>query len=255
MVTDTLSTQPTKDFDDQRHHDRNPGGTTTRPDPGGLEPVTVIGLGPMGQAMARALHAGGHPVTVWNRTASRAVELVGEGVRLAESPRDAVEASELVLLSLTDYRPMYEILSTTLPALAGRTVVNLSSDTPERTREAADWMGRRGAAFVAGGVMVPAPMVGTAASYVYYSGAESAITRHRDTLARIGEPRVLGSDPALAQVMYQAQLDVFLSESVGIDVALPRAIQGYYRQVIADGHGSDNWTRILDAIKAPAATA
>ena len=37
---------------------------TTDPRP----PVTVIGLGPMGQAMARALLAGGHPVTVWNRT-------------------------------------------------------------------------------------------------------------------------------------------------------------------------------------------
>ena len=32
-------------------------------------PVTVIGLGPMGQAMVRTLLAGGHPVTVWNRTA------------------------------------------------------------------------------------------------------------------------------------------------------------------------------------------
>ena len=40
---------------------------TTDPRP----PVTVIGLGPMGQAMARALQAGGHPVTVWNRTPSR----------------------------------------------------------------------------------------------------------------------------------------------------------------------------------------
>ncbi|MER7083976.1 NAD(P)-binding domain-containing protein, partial [Saccharopolyspora kobensis] len=36
------------------------------------QPVTLIGLGPMGQAMVKVLLDAGHPVTVWNRTASRA---------------------------------------------------------------------------------------------------------------------------------------------------------------------------------------
>ena len=40
------------------------------------EPVTVIGLGPIGQAMASVLLRAGHPVTVWNRTPSRAGNLV-----------------------------------------------------------------------------------------------------------------------------------------------------------------------------------
>jgi 3-hydroxyisobutyrate dehydrogenase-like beta-hydroxyacid dehydrogenase len=48
-----------------------------------LVPVTVIGLGPMGRAMAGALMRAGHPVTVWNRTPRRADELVAEGARLA----------------------------------------------------------------------------------------------------------------------------------------------------------------------------
>ncbi|MCU1664606.1 MAG: 6-phosphogluconate dehydrogenase, partial [Pseudonocardia sp.] len=37
-------------------------------------PVTVIGLGPMGQAMVRRFLDAGHPVTVWNRTAGRAAD-------------------------------------------------------------------------------------------------------------------------------------------------------------------------------------
>ncbi|MEU7080645.1 NAD(P)-binding domain-containing protein [Streptomyces sp. NPDC046409] len=287
--------------------------------------VTVIGLGPMGRAMTRTLLTAGHPVTVWNRTAGRAGGLVEDGATLAATPRDAIEASGLVLLSLTDYQAMYDVLDGATASLAGRTLVNLSSDTPERTREAAAWAAGHGAAFLTGGVMVPAPMVGTEAAHVYYSGPEEVMRARRDTLALLGTPRYLGEDPGLAQLMYQAQLAVFLtalsglmhatamlgaagmkaeevlpellsmadstgdilrageenpgaaldagehpgdlstvtmmgatsdhiveaSTSLGLDLALPRAVQAHYRRAIEDGHGGDNWTRIIDGIRAP----
>jgi len=87
-------------------------------------PVTVIGLGPMGQAMARALLAAGRQVTVWNRTPSRADDLVTGGATRAETPSDAVSAAELVVLSLTDYQAMYDILGNVDDAvLAGKVIV------------------------------------------------------------------------------------------------------------------------------------
>jgi 3-hydroxyisobutyrate dehydrogenase-like beta-hydroxyacid dehydrogenase len=288
-------------------------------------PVSVIGLGPMGQAVVHTLLTAGHPVTVWNRTASRADGVVDAGATHAKTPREAVEASELVLLSLTDYQAMYDILDDATEALAGRTLVNLSSDTPDRTREAAAWATRHGAAFLTGGIMVPAPMVGTDAAHIYYSGPEALLRRHRDTLELLGTPEHLGGDPGLAQLMYQAQLAVFLttlsglmhatamlgtagmkaaealprlltftdsigailrageehpgaaldagehpghlstvtmmgatadhivdtSTSLGLDLALPTAVQTHYRQAIEHGHGSDNWTRIIDSIRKP----
>ncbi|MFE9845175.1 NAD(P)-dependent oxidoreductase [Streptomyces goshikiensis] len=287
--------------------------------------VTVIGLGPMGQAMTRTLLGAGHPVTVWNRTAGRAAGVVADGAALAPTPARAVEASGLVILSLTDYRAMYEVLGGATGSLAGRTLVNLSSDTPDRTREAALWAAGHGAAFLTGGVMVPAPMVGTEAAHVYYSGRGEAARSHLATLAPLGTPRYLGEDPGLAQLMYQAQLVVFLttlsalmhatamlgtaglkagealpellagadaigailrageehpgaaldagehpgdlstvtmmgatadhivetSTSLGLDLALPLAVRAHYRRAIADGHGGDNWTRIIDGIRGP----
>lgn len=289
-------------------------------------PVTVIGLGPMGQAMTRTLLAAGHPVTVWNRTAGRADDLVAEGALRAATPAAAVTASDLVILSLTDYRAMYDILGSATGSLAGRTLVNLSSDTPDRTRAAATWARGHGAGFLAGGVMTPAPMVGTEAAYVYYSGPADVLDRHRTTLEPIGTPKYLGEDAGLAQLMYQAQLDVFLStlsalmhatammgstgmkarevlpellaltdsigdmmrageqeppgaaldtgqhpgdlstvtmmgatadhivetsRSLGLDLALPLSVQAHYRRAIEDGHGGDNWTRIIDGIRDP----
>ncbi|GAA0251456.1 NAD(P)-dependent oxidoreductase [Cryptosporangium japonicum] len=170
--------------------------------------VTVIGLGPMGRAMVRALADAGHTVTVWNRTASRAD---GLDATLAATPAEAVAASELIVLSLTDYPAMDAILAG-VEDFAGRTLVNLSSDTPDASRAAAARYPR----FLTGGVMVPAPAVGTPGASVLYSGPAEVFEAYRDVLRVIGEPRYLGADPGLAQLFYQAYLDVFLTALSGL---------------------------------------
>lgn len=174
-------------------------------------PVTVIGLGPMGQAMVRAFLAAGHPVTVWNRTASRADELVSAGAARAATPAEAVAASPLVVLSLTHYAAMYDILGDVGDTLRGKVVANLSSDSPQASRDAAAWLAERGAELVVGGVMVPAPVVGTDGAYAFYSGPRSVFEAHEPTLRVIGRPEYRGEDPALAQLFYQALLAVFLT--------------------------------------------
>lgn len=176
------------------------------------EPVTVIGLGPMGRAMAAALLRAGHPVTVWNRTPGRAGELVRAGAVEAGTPAGAVAASPLTILSLTDYPAMYDILGDAgTDVLTGRDLINLSSDTPDASRAAAGWAGGRGAGFLTGGIMVPAPAVGGPGAFVFYSGPETVFAAHEAALRVIGETRYLGADPGLAQLFYQAHLDVFLT--------------------------------------------
>jgi 3-hydroxyisobutyrate dehydrogenase-like beta-hydroxyacid dehydrogenase len=204
--------------------------------------VTVIGLGPMGRAMAGALMEAGHPVTVWNRTPSRADELVAAGATLASGPAAAIGAAELAILSFTDYRAAYDILGPALEGpggdglLAGKVIVNLSSDTPDVTREASAWAERHGARFLAGGIMVPAPAVGKPGAHVFYSGPPEVFEAHEATLRRIGEPRYLGEDPGLAQLFYQAHLDVFLTALSGLlhATALVRAAGASARDFMPD---------------------
>jgi 3-hydroxyisobutyrate dehydrogenase-like beta-hydroxyacid dehydrogenase len=168
--------------------------------------ITFIGLGPMGQAMVRAFVKEGHDVTVWNRTASRAE---GLGATIAPTVADALAANELVILSLTDYQAMYDILDG--QSLQGKVIVNLSSDTPAKTREAAAWAAERDAKFIDGGVMVPESLVATEAAYVFYSGPEDVLRAHENVLRVIGRVDYVGEQPGLAQLYYQAQLVVFLS--------------------------------------------
>ena len=172
-------------------------------------PLTLIGLGPMGQAMVTRFLEAGHPTTVWNRTPARADAVVAKGAVRAATAADAVAANRLVILSLTDYAAMYDILDGL--DLAGRVIVNLSSETPDKTLKAAAWLAERGAELLVGGVMANAEMVGHPAAYVFYSGPREVFDRHSDTLGVIGRPDFLGEDHTLAQLLYQAQLDVFLT--------------------------------------------
>jgi 3-hydroxyisobutyrate dehydrogenase-like beta-hydroxyacid dehydrogenase len=172
-------------------------------------PLTLIGLGPMGQAMVTRFLAAGHPTTVWNRTPARADGVVTQGATRAATAAEAVAANRLIILSLTDYAAMYDVLDGA--DLAGRVVVNLSSDTPDTTLKAAAWLAERGAELLVGGVMVPAPLVGDESAYVFYSGPREVFDRHAETLAVIGRPDYMGAEHTLAQLLYQAQLDVFLT--------------------------------------------
>ena len=72
--------------------------------------VSLIGLGPMGIALARALQRG-HTLTLWNRTPSRAEALLGQGTVLAADARAAVAASPIVLVCVADYAAWRAILA------------------------------------------------------------------------------------------------------------------------------------------------
>ncbi|MEU8763310.1 NAD(P)-binding domain-containing protein [Streptomyces sp. NPDC048659] len=172
--------------------------------------VTVIGLGPMGQAMVGAFLDGGYEVTVWNRTASRADALAARGATVAADVREALAANELVVLSLTDYDAVYATLGTAEDALSGRVLVNLSSDTPEKARAAARWAAERGAVQLTGGVTVPPSGIGQAESSTFYSGPLDAFEKHRPALEVItGRADHRGEDPGLAALMYQIGMTMF----------------------------------------------
>ncbi|MER5930967.1 NAD(P)-binding domain-containing protein [Streptomyces sp. NPDC002054] len=171
--------------------------------------VTVIGLGPMGQAMVHALLDKDHQVTVWNRTESRADALVARGAVLAKSAEDALAANDLVILSLTDYDAMYAVLEPASHALTGCVLVNLSSDTPEKTRAGARWVSEHGGVHLTGGVTVPPSGIGRPESSTFYSGPREVFEAHRSTLEVLTGTDYQGEDPGLAALMYQIGMVMF----------------------------------------------
>ncbi len=114
--------------------------------------VAVIGLGTMGAPMARHLLAGGHDVTVHNRTRDKELQLAEAGAARAASPADAARNAEAVLTCVSDTPDLEAVLlgpdgaATTLPA--GGVVVDCSTVSPSATTELASTLAERGIGLV-----------------------------------------------------------------------------------------------------------
>lgn len=179
--------------------------------------VSVIGLGSMGQALAGALLDAGHLITVWNRSQGKGDELVARGAVRAANAEEAVRASELTLVCVVDYDASHAILAPLADALTGRVLVNLTSDTPERSREAAAWAQSHGISYLDGAVMVPTPLIGSPDALLFYSGVQDAFERHESTLKALGgKAAFVGTDPGLAALYDLSLLDFFYGSISGL---------------------------------------
>ncbi|MVO88407.1 NAD(P)-dependent oxidoreductase [Streptomyces sp. p1417] len=162
--------------------------------------VTVIGLGNLGQVLARTFLDQGHAVTVWNRSQDKADDLVARGATRAATPADAIRASDLVVICVLDYTTVRDLLTPAAGDLAGRVVVNVTSGIPDPARELGAWITDSGAAYVDGAVYAIPQTIGTPEAFVLYSGDEKAFGRHRALLEPLGTAEFVGTDAGLAAV-------------------------------------------------------
>lgn len=169
-------------------------------------PITVLGLGDMGSAIARVLLERGHPTTVWNRTASRSTPLSAAGATVADSAADAVRASPLVVLCVLDYAAVDEVLAAVGDAASGRTLVNVTSGSPEQARAVQRWAEEHGTAYLDGGVMGDPPDIGSGEVLLPFSGSRKAFEAHEGVLRELGAPTYYGADAGLASVEFMAQV-------------------------------------------------
>ncbi|WP_290370057.1 NAD(P)-dependent oxidoreductase [Paenibacillus sp. CECT 9249] len=184
--------------------------------------MTVIGLGPMGRALAGAFLKNGHPTTVWNRSAEKADELVAQGAAKADTVADAILASPLVIVCVLDYNVVHSILKHAGDALKGRTLVNLTGGSPSWAREMAEWAAKGDIDYLDGSIIVPT--IGESSASILYSGPEDVYQTHQTTLASLGGTSThLGKDPGLAAAYDTALLDIFWTSMIGYVHALALA--------------------------------
>ncbi|MFE9021952.1 NAD(P)-dependent oxidoreductase [Streptomyces sp. NPDC007808] len=180
--------------------------------------VTVLGLGPMGRALASAFLDAGVRVTVWNRTPGRDRELVGRGATSAASAAEAVAASALTVVCVVNYDAADAVLrqDAVTDALKGRTVVNLTADTPDRARDTAAWADAHGIRYLDGAIMTPTTAIGTPQGVFIYSGSAELYGEHRPVLDALGGAHThLGEDIGRAAAYDIALLDIFWTSMAG----------------------------------------
>jgi 3-hydroxyisobutyrate dehydrogenase-like beta-hydroxyacid dehydrogenase len=134
--------------------------------------VSMIGLGAMGQTLARLLLAQGHAVTVWNRTPDKARALVQAGATLAGTAADAVAASPVTLVCVYDYPAANAILQDAAveATLPGKVLVQLTTGSPREAVAAGEWAARHGARYLEGAIQAAPSQMGAADTPLLLSG-------------------------------------------------------------------------------------
>jgi len=161
-------------------------------------PVTVIGLGAMGQTLAATLLDNGHTVTVWNRTPGKAADVVARGARLVPTLADAAAGGELVLVCVLDSQSVTDVLASIGNAARGKVIVNLTTSTPDEARLAAVWAADHGAEYLDGVMMAVPSMIGSPEAMILYGGDHDAYRLHEAALRTLaGNSPFLGPDAGL----------------------------------------------------------
>ena len=110
--------------------------------------VGLIGLGLMGHPMAVNFLKKGFSLTVWNRTASRANDLVSEGAKVAASPQDAAAVSDVLLMIVSDPPAVEQVLwgdKGVFKGLGrGSVLVDCSTVSPDLARRSGAFCSERG---------------------------------------------------------------------------------------------------------------
>jgi len=155
--------------------------------------IGYVGLGVMGGRVARRLLQAGHDVTGYNRTRAKAEWLLADGIRLADTPREVAEASDVTFSMVTGTEALRAITGGPDGVLAalgpGKVYVDMSTVSPAVSEELAGTVAELGAA------MLDAPVSGSVVTLeegklsIMVGGDEDVYERVLPVLRQIG-PKV-----------------------------------------------------------------
>jgi 3-hydroxyisobutyrate dehydrogenase-like beta-hydroxyacid dehydrogenase len=165
-----------------------------------------IGLGSMGHPMASRLIAAGHPLRVWNRTASKAAGLAAQGATVVAKPAEAAAPGGIVFSMLADDQAVEEIFAPGAGLLErlgkGGVHVSMSTISPAASRRMAEQHARLGVAYLAAPVFGRPEAAQAGELWICLSGPDSAKERIKPMLAMMGQGWFdFGAEPGAANVV------------------------------------------------------
>lgn len=182
-----------------------------------MSDVSVIGLGEMGAALAGAFLKAGKSVTVWNRSAAKAIPLQEHGAALAASPAQAVRASPVVVICVSDYAATSGVLDAddVFGALAGKLVVQLTSGIPKQARALEAQMQAAGARYLDGAIAAWPRQIGGPEAAIVIAGPEAVLAAAQPLLGALGGVSHAGVEIGQALVLFNAALAYLAGHWIG----------------------------------------
>ncbi|GLX67666.1 NAD(P)-dependent oxidoreductase [Paenibacillus glycanilyticus] len=155
-----------------------------------MKKIGFIGLGVMGYGMAANLIRKGYEVTVYNRTAGKANELIQLGAKEAASPADATRYSDIVITMITNDAAIREVYFGDKGIFgavrSGSTLIDCSTISPSLAVELAETTESKGAVFLDAPVTGSKPAADAGTLTFMVGGTEQALKSIEDVLFAMG---------------------------------------------------------------------
>jgi len=214
-----------------------------------VERVGFVGTGIMGAPMARNALKAGFPVTVTNRTLTRAEPLAKDGATVVKTPREVAERSDIVV-TMVPNTPHVEAAvfgpdGVAAGAREGLLLIDMSTISPTATRELAERAAKNTPPFHTLDAPVSGGEIGAieARLSIMIGGDAADVKRAIPVFEALGKTIVHIGDHGAGQACKLANQIAVAINNLGVSEALVfAASQGIdlekTRQVIAGGAGS-----------------
>ncbi|WP_350348915.1 NAD(P)-dependent oxidoreductase [Agromyces sp. G08B096] len=206
--------------------------------------VGFIGLGVMGEPMARNLVASGVDLVVWNRSAAALDRLGAAGARVASTAAEVFDLADVVLVMLATESAIDEVLEREASGLErmlrGRILVNLGTNSPAYAAALAADVAVAGGSYVeatVSGSRVPAEqrqLVGMLA------GLPDAVERARAIVALLCAQTFVCGDAAPAATLMKLAVNSYL-------ISMVTGLAEAFRFAEANALDLDTFQSVLDA--------
>lgn len=168
--------------------------------------IGFIGTGNMGLPIARNLIHAGFALTVYNRTAEKAKELVNEGAKLATKPTNVITSGATIITMLANDQALEEIVfgQNGIAAALGPNEIHISMSTvaPTTTRKIYEEHKRKGTPFIAAPVFGRPDAAAAKKLWICTAGASDTKNKVKEILQSIGQGIYdYGEEPSAANVV------------------------------------------------------
>lgn len=194
-----------------------------------------IGLGNMGNPMSKNLLKAGHEVTVWNRTKSKADEVLAEGAKWADTPKEIAETCDFIFTMVADGPTLQSVTLSENGVAAGlsanKIVIDMSTVSPEESAKVNDAIEAKECKFIRGPVTGSTVLAQNATLGILASGDKTAydkvlplfeaMGKNQFYVGRSEEARVLklALNVMIGVTSQMVAEAVVLAEKAGLDVA------------------------------------
>jgi 3-hydroxyisobutyrate dehydrogenase-like beta-hydroxyacid dehydrogenase len=204
--------------------------------------VAVLGLGKMGEPIARRLLDAGHTLCVWNRTARKTTALAEAGAEVLTAAGDACRSADVLVTMVLDDAALLDVTNELFSAGAkGRVLIDMSTVSPAASRRVAEAANAAGAGYLRAPVSGNPSVVEAGNLGIMVSGDEQVFARTEKLLRDIGPNVFYVGGGEEARVLKLALNLMIAATAQAIAEAL----------VLGEAHGLDR-AKILEVMGASA---